>query len=699
MNRRHATARAVLLLTTLVLLSATVAAAQVTPRPGRRDQRAERRQPTPRVTFEGNARFSASELRSVVAREIESVQGADGSAGDVIDAASSIEQWYVNQGFPDATVRVRMLDGDGSTVSEPSRFDRVMRVVFLVEEGSRFFLGNVRFEGNEAFSDTVLSRYLPRRGSDVLGAGRPLYRPNEVRAAAARVARHYRLAGYLRVDVEEPRISRSNQAVDVVYQVREGPRFTIADVAFPSMDGVPVEVAQEVRATAPTADITYTERAAADGADRIERVLRGSGYRTDVRYEIALDQSNATVAIRYEFSIPTRAFLGSIRVERGEATRTRAAIVRNRFPLEPGKPIDAGAVDEGIDALYRSGLFQLVTTNLVESGEGVMDLVVSVEEANNRYLEVAAGYSSAEQLIGSAEYADRNVFGTGRLWALRAEGSFRGYRLETRIADRFLLGPAGTIRLAVEHALRLREAFADRSTSSTITAELPLAQSLRIGGDAEVSLSRVEDFSRATEQLVRLATVDARLSYDDLDSPLFPTEGAAAGIDGAVSVDLAAATLQSVRVLGWAEAHARPIDRIILSADATAEAILPAGDGEIPISQRLYAGGSDSIRSLPEEALSPVDADDNPIGGLTLLEGTVETRIRLGGDFFFALFYDVGMVAKESLGLAVPGHGIGAGLRYRLPFGPVRLDFAINPGRRFAAERGWALHFSVGSGT
>lgn len=697
MNRRYATARAILLLTTLALLVATFAAAQVTPPTGRRDRSAERRQPTPRMTFEGNARFSASELRSVVAREIESAQGANGSAGDVIDAASSIEQWYVNQGFPDATIRVRMLDAEGSTVSEPSRFDRVVRVVFLVEEGSRFFLGDVRFEGNEAFSDDVLSRYLPRRGSEVLGAGRPLYRPNEVRATAARVARHYRLAGYLRVAVEGPRINRSNRAVDVVYQVREGPRFTIADVALPSMDGVPFEVVQAVRETAPSADITYTERTAADGADRIERVLRGSGYRTDVRYEIALDQSNATVAIRYDYSIPRRAFLGSIRVEQTEATRTRAAIIRNRFPLEPGEPIDAAAIDAGVDTLYRSGLFQLVTTNLVESGAGVMDLVVSVEEANNRYLEVAAGYSSAEQLVGSAEYADRNVFGTGRLWALRAEGGFRGYRVETRIADRFLLGPAGTIRLAVEHALRLREAFADRSTSSTITAELPLAQSLRIGGDVEVSLSRVEDFSRATEQLVRLATVDARLSYDDLDSPLFPTEGAAAGIDAALPFDLGAGTLQSVRLLGWAEAHARPMDRIILSADATAEAILPAGDREIPISQRLYAGGSDSVRSVPEEALSPVDSDGNPIGGLTRLEGTVETRIRVWGDFFFALFYDVGMVANEWLD--VPGHGIGVGVRYRLPFGPVRLDFAINPGRRFAAERGWALHFSVGSGT
>jgi outer membrane translocation and assembly module TamA len=67
-------------------------------------------------------------------------------------------------------------------------------------------------------------------------------------------------------------------------------------------------------------------------------------------------------------------------------------------------------------------------------------------------------------------------------------------------------------------------------------------------------------------------------------------------------------------------------------------------------------------------------------------------------NLYFALFYDIGTVASQPLALSEPGHAVGVGVRYRTPIGPLRLDFAVNPGPRFAAEKSWAVHFSVGSG-
>jgi outer membrane translocation and assembly module TamA len=62
-----------------------------------------------------------------------------------------------------------------------------------------------------------------------------------------------------------------------------------------------------------------------------------------------------------------------------------------------------------------------------------------------------------------------------------------------------------------------------------------------------------------------------------------------------------------------------------------------------------------------------------------------------------ALFYDVGNVGPSSFELGRKfGHALGFGLRYRLPVGPLRLDFGYNPGERFAAQDSWALHLSFG---
>jgi outer membrane translocation and assembly module TamA len=65
-------------------------------------------------------------------------------------------------------------------------------------------------------------------------------------------------------------------------------------------------------------------------------------------------------------------------------------------------------------------------------------------------------------------------------------------------------------------------------------------------------------------------------------------------------------------------------------------------------------------------------------------------------DLHGALFHDAGRVARDSFSVGQIGHGIGIGLRYLLPFGPARLDFAHNPGPSFAAKRDWAIHFGFG---
>jgi outer membrane protein insertion porin family/translocation and assembly module TamA len=156
--------------------------------------------------------------------------------------------------------------------------------------------------------------------------------------------------------------------------------------------------------------------------------------------------------------------------------------------------------------------------------------------------------------------------------------------------------------------------------------------------------------------------------------------------------------IQFFRFSALFTAHLQLNPSLIITLHTEGETIVPEISGSIPISKRLYAGGSSSVRSFPEDRLSPVDVNGVPVGGLTHLEGTIEIRIQLIDNLILALFSDIGMVAQDPFSVAEPGFGIGMGLRYRLPIGPLRLDIGYNPGPRFAADSGWALHFSIGSG-
>ena len=126
----------------------------------------------------------------------------------------------------------------------------------------------------------------------------------------------------------------------------------------------------------------------------------------------------------------------------------------------------------------------------------------------------------------------------------------------------------------------------------------------------------------------------------------------------------------------------------------------PFADESLPIGERLFLGGEDSVRSFTRDDLGPRDANGDPTGGLTRLYGNIELRFRpfpRHRAFEFATFYDVGMVHEDPWSVGGPaGQAIGAGLRYRTPVGPIRFDYGYNPGDRLGADHPYALHLAVG---
>jgi len=104
------------------------------------------------------------------------------------------------------------------------------------------------------------------------------------------------------------------------------------------------------------------------------------------------------------------------------------------------------------------------------------------------------------------------------------------------------------------------------------------------------------------------------------------------------------------------------------------------------------------VRSFREDELGPTDLDGDPVGGEGATTLSLEWRHLLTGNLAGALFVDAGNVTRDITDyLDFPDfrYGVGAGIRYLLPVGPLRLDFAVNPDPRDGEDE-YVLHFSVG---
>jgi outer membrane protein insertion porin family len=210
-----------------------------------------------------------------------------------------------------------------------------------------------------------------------------------------------------------------------------------------------------------------------------------------------------------------------------------------------------------------------------------------------------------------------------------------------------------------------------------------------------------------------LEYLEQRFAIGSLDNPIDPTSG--------VSFDF---TLQEARdlIVGGETTYLRPRAAIdaylpiggervwaVLAARASLGSIYnmsasgPDGPSQpIPFTSRLYGGGRGSLRSLGSRFLSFFSDSTRPIpiGSLTLLEASVEPRLKMVrnfldvGDVWIAPFLDVGSIQDRPFMISTSDangqttdlgeltstllYGVGGGIWWNTPVGPVRFDLAFN---------------------
>ncbi|RTE65658.1 outer membrane protein assembly factor [Amphritea opalescens] len=114
---------------------------------------------------------------------------------------------------------------------------------------------------------------------------------------------------------------------------------------------------------------------------------------------------------------------------------------------------------------------------------------------------------------------------------------------------------------------------------------------------------------------------------------------------------------------------------------------------QLPASLRFFTGGDNSVRGYDYKSLGPRDDDDDVVGGRNLLVGSVEVDYRLFENWGVAAFIDSGNAFNDTdLSLHT---GIGVGLRWFSPVGPVRFDLAVP--QDDDDDNGIHLHFNLGT--
>ncbi|MBY0422430.1 MAG: BamA/TamA family outer membrane protein, partial [Parvularculaceae bacterium] len=218
-------------------------------------------------------------------------------------------------------------------------------------------------------------------------------------------------------------------------------------------------------------------------------------------------------------------------------------------------------------------------------------------------------------------------------------------------------------------------AFTARSLEATAGALVKTAEE-RLQLRGAVSLETTGLRSDTEDKRTYLVSFPLAAVWNSEDDPLNP----ARGVRASLSTTPTTGTASFVRLEGDARTRAGfgPERRYVAAFRARFGATLGTSFAELPSNERLYSGGGASVRGYGYQAVGALDANGDPTGGLSAIEGAFELRARVVRRLQVAAFVDAGSVSPRPWPdfSARFFAGAGIGVRYFSPAGPIRVDVA-----------------------
>jgi outer membrane protein assembly factor BamA len=208
-----------------------------------------------------------------------------------------------------------------------------------------------------------------------------------------------------------------------------------------------------------------------------------------------------------------------------------------------------------------------------------------------------------------------------------------------------------------------------------------------------------EDLNR-WDRTVRISSLGYYLVRDTRDNPVDSTRGFLNSMTLQFAADFLGPGSGANFIKFFTQhIHYRPVTESTVLAMALRLGLSRGLDDDIslPISERFFAGGGNTIRSLPLDMAGPLDDAGNPLGGNAMLLGNIELRQSIWGWLGGVAFIDVGNVFSEvqTMSLDDLRYCSGLGLRLETPIGPIRFDVGFNLNRR-EGEGKYEIFLSLG---
>lgn len=465
----------------------------------------------------------------------------------------------------------------------------------------------------------------------------------------------------------------------------------------------------------------------------LQQEMREVGY-LDAEIDKKLEQKRRGNVVRIMFSRGPRYKIKEVLI-RG-LRRTKFHVIQRELLFEKGDFYDLETINDTTSQILRLGLARSVEISVFEKKpeDGVVYLVVDILEASRFRFEIGPGFGTVDGLRGVFRATYANIAGTGRrlnfyskasrrLEGQRAPENVIGDDIETLpfIERRFTLEyfepqifniPIDG-RITLSHRKISRRQFSELVNSVSFSADWRINRYFDYSPEYKIEYTNPFNVTEASETVAvddtgatRLHSLGQEIRFHWLDDNFTPTEG----LRGLVKYEIFDTKLggnlnfwllnvkQTVFYpLTTFPGKKRPMGLAISANAGFSDAY--ASTPEVPVQKRFRVGGEDTVRGYPQDGIQPVDRNGDPLrnGGRSRFYFRSELNIPVFGGVDLLGFFDGGNIYRTNQDFDPTDlrYGVGSGIRFNTPVGPVKFGYAFVVQPRPNEDIG-QIYFGVG---
>ncbi|MCS6884101.1 MAG: POTRA domain-containing protein [Acidobacteriota bacterium] len=597
--------------------------------------------------------------------------------------------------FAEATANVT---GDANKVT----------ITYEVDKGQRYRVGEISLIGTTLEYKQIASKLYSKRAS---GLSRGVTSSDYLKRDADTIVYTLRSLGYANARVKATRlgVSSGKEELIISFVVDEGPRTRLSEVV---IEGNKTFTQKQLTDILPQTNYLTSEHIAAV-EDAVRKFYDEHGY-AEATVEAKAEQIDETKArLRISVEEGEQILIGKLLVT--NQGRASARTIEKQLLFKAGELLKNSLIRQSEQRLYATGAFQRVSIQSEyqgrdEQGRAVHNVYVNTEETKPYTLVYSIGYQSEDSVRGLLQLSDTNFLGRLQTATLTLRASRREQlaQLSYQFRNPFEL-PISP--LAIFFYRKRREAgFSSDRLTAIVQAEKQVNKNNEFILRYSFENVRTDNFSAVQvdrrDRSIRLGRLSITYLKDTRNNVIDAESGSFVTADLTLAASAIGGNRNYLRLFALNQTYRKLSERPQLVLATSVQTGLAKSFDEsrrIPISERFFAGGSNSLRGFGFERAGPIRASTGlPSGGNAMIVFITELRFQIAGSLGGAAFYDTGNVFRKvsDIRLNKFSNTIGTGLRLKTPLGPIRLDVGMlinnRPNPLLPAEPRIRVHFNFG---